>query len=110
MTKCLFRRNDGVFVGGSHWDDIEHNPATHIQVELPENPDARTKRWDGAQGVRDATAQELTDFDDAKVGAEATRQINDMKMMKALVRWVAPLVGKTPAQARSEIINVYKSL
>lgn len=41
---------------------------------------------------------------------EAARDVDNLKALKALVRWVAPLVGKTPAQARNEIIAIYKSL
>ena len=110
MTKCLFRRSDGVFIGGSRWDNIPHDPVTHVQIELPENPNPRMERWDGAAGIRDATTQEQTDFDAAKVDTEAIRDIDGMKALKALVFWVAPLVGKTPSEARSEIIAIYKTL
>lgn len=40
----------------------------------------------------------------------AARAIDGLKALKALVIWLAPLVGKTPAQARAEIIAVYKNL
>lgn len=110
MTKCLFRRSDGVFVGGSRWDDIPHDKSTHVQIELPENPNPRTQRWDNSNGLRDATAQEVADYDEADVTKAVTRELDDTKLLKAMVRWLAPLVGKTPASARSEIIAIYKSL
>ncbi len=56
--------------------------------------------------VTDKTAQEL----DAEKDAQAASEIDGGRMLKALVRWVAPLVGKTPAQARAEIIAIYKAL
>ncbi len=63
--KCLFERVTGLFESGTSFDDLEHDEATHVQITLPDYPDRRTERWDGATGVRAATAQELDDFDDA---------------------------------------------
>jgi hypothetical protein len=65
-------------------------------------PDRVTRVWT----VADKTAQELSDEQDA----EAVGAVDGMKALRALVKWVAPLVGKTPAQARSEIVAVLKSM
>lgn len=46
----------------------------------------------------------------AKPDMDATRAIDGPKALKALVIWLAPLVSKTPAQARGEIIAIYKDL
>lgn len=67
-------------------------------------------RWDGGSGVRPATAQELADYNAAKLDAEALVQIDGAKALKALLIWLAPLVGKTAIQARDEIIAIYKGL
>lgn len=56
--------------------------------------------------VVDKTAGEI----DADKTARANSEIDGMKALKALVVWLAPLVGKTPTAARKEIIAVYKSL
>ena len=64
--KCLFERATGLFIGGTSHNDLPHDIATHIQLTLPDYPDRRTERWDGAVGVRPATAQELADFDDTE--------------------------------------------
>jgi hypothetical protein len=64
--------------------------------------DRVTRTWT----VTNKTAQELSDEKDA----EAVGAVDGMKALKAVVVWVAPLVGKTPAQARSEILAIYKAL
>lgn len=61
-----------------------------------------TRAW----AVTNKTAAEI----DAEKDAQAVGEIDGLKALRALVRWVAPLVGKTPAQARSELIAIYKSL
>lgn len=110
MPKCLFERSTGLFEGGTRWDDIPHDTGTHIQLTLADYPDRRTQRWDGAMGVRAATGQEIADFDDAASTTAANTDIDTLRALKAVVIWVAPLVGKTPAQARAEIIDLYKTL
>ena len=64
--------------------------------------DRVTRVW----AVTNKTAQELSDEQDA----EAVGAVDGMKALRALVKWLAPLVGKTPAQARSEIVAVLKSM
>jgi len=65
-------------------------------------PDRVTRVWT----VTAKTAQELSDEQDA----EAVGAVDGMKAFRALVKWLAPLVGRTPAQARSEILALYKTL
>lgn len=54
--------------------------------------------------------QDILDYQAAKPDIEAVREVDGLKALKALVIWLAPLVGKTPAQARDEIIAIYKEL
>ena len=69
MPKCVFDRATNFFVSGVRWGNAAHDPVTHIQIELPEFPDPVAQRWDGGTGVRDATAQEIADFDEyGKIG------------------------------------------
>jgi hypothetical protein len=77
---------------------------------LPFTPDRRTKRYDGAGGIRDATAQEVADFDDARLSAQATQDVDGIKALRAIVLWAAEKHSITPAQARTEIIAKYKGL
>jgi len=84
MTKkCLFERATGLFKSGTSFDDILHDPVTHVQITLLDYPDLRTERWDGAVGVRAATAQELIDFDDAARDKQVTADM-DMAINKTL--------------------------
>ena len=49
------------------------------------------------------------EYDAAAPDIEAGRAVDELRILKAVVRWVAPLVGKTPAQARNEIMELYKA-
>ncbi len=83
MPRCLFERATGLYEGGTRHDDLPHDTGTHIQLLLPEYPDRRTERWDGAVGVRAATAGELTDFDDAVQDKKAVAAL-DMAINMAI--------------------------
>ena len=82
--KCLFERASGLFESGTSFDDIPHDPVTHIQLTLDDYPDRRTERWDGVEppggGTRPATAQEIADFDEAenetRAGGELATPLN----------------------------------
>ncbi|MDJ0948869.1 MAG: hypothetical protein QNJ94_08105 [Alphaproteobacteria bacterium] len=110
MPKCLFERAAGLFISGTRFDDLPHDPATHLQLELPAYPDRRTERWDGADGVRPATAQELADFDAAELDDQARQELDETKALRAMVMWTADKLGIPRAQARDEIKAIYKSL
>lgn len=58
-----------------------------------------------AYTVRDKTAQEIDDEKTVAVQAELGR-----KFIKALVKWMTPLLGKTVTEARDEIKAIYKGL
>ena len=83
MTHCKFRKADGCFIEGSRWDVPPHDDATEVVIDLPDYPDARTERWDGATGVRAATTQEMADYDDAKNDVDAQSNL-DKAINKAL--------------------------
>jgi len=74
------------------------------------HPDPRTERHDANGGKRAATAQEIADYDDMMLDDEIKDEFDTKKAMKALVLWIAPFVNKTPAQAKSELRAIYKSL
>ena len=76
MGRALFDRTTGLYTGNwSSHDDIPHDPATHIQIVLAAPPDPRSDRWDGANGVRPATAQELADIDEGEKDKTAGAQL-----------------------------------
>ncbi len=84
MTKiCLFKRSTGLFIKGTTRSDISHDTAIYIQLTLADYPERRTERWDGATGTRAATAQELTDYDDADRDARSATDL-DAAINKAL--------------------------
>lgn len=82
MPKCLFERATGLYESGTSFDDLPHDPETHIQLTLPEYPDRRTDRWDGATGVRAATAQEITNFNAAKKQVDLLSELIDALIVR----------------------------
>ncbi len=76
MFNCTFERSSGLFITSLRWRDVPHDPVTHIQLKLEVSPDRRTDRWDGALGVRSATSQELTDFDDVLAETDAANTLD----------------------------------
>lgn len=110
MPKCIFDRATGRYVGGTRYDDVPHDPATHVQVEIPEFPDRRTIRWDGATGIRAATVQEILDYDTEQVRVREQREFDDAKMLRAVALVIADLHGLTPLQMRNLIVTKYRSL
>ena len=71
---------------------------TEIKQRLEDQSirDSRRAAWQAASTARDRDAPR--------------RAIEDMKALKALVVWLAGKLNITPAQARDEIIEIYKSL
>jgi len=86
-----------------NWNGM--NPATHkrgIEV-VTINTGAKTVVVD--LPIIPKTAQEISDDKDSEVASEMNR-----KFIKAVVGWVAPLVGKTIPEAKAEIKAIYKAL
>lgn len=98
--KCLFERATGLFIGGTSFDDLPHDPTTHIQLTLPDYPDRRTERWDGSTGVRPAIAQEIADFDDAAKSVDVLSELVD-----ALIARTGLTMTDFSADARTEITD-----
>ena len=85
MPWCIFDRNTGVFVSGTRYDQLPHDPAVYVQIELPEFPDPALTRWDGASGVRPATPLERANHIDSQKTAAARTQI-DSEFLRAVTR------------------------
>ena len=84
MGKALFEKASETFTGKfSRWSDIPHDTGTHIEIEVDTEPDVRLDRWDGATGIRVATAQELADHDDALLESRAASNL-DAAINKAI--------------------------
>lgn len=101
---------DGTIRSAARWDRPAFDEATEVLLELPEMPDRAAKRWDGAAGLRDATPQELADAASIAATARETKEWDSNLLLMAVVRWLAPLVNKTPAQAKTEILTIYRGL
>jgi hypothetical protein len=115
MLYAKYRLSDNVFV--SVWRQRpDFDLATEAVQEYPEHqrPDIRLHRYDGnaPDKKRLSTAQELADFDAARLDAEATGRFDtpEAKMLKALAIWTAQKVGVPLATARAEIMTIFKGL
>lgn len=110
MAHVICRRSDGVALAALH-GTMAYDAATHVAVEvsaLP--PDLPAVRWDGATGLRAATALEQQARADELLDDESLRAIDGMRALKALALVVGDLTGQTPAQMRTRFIQRYKGL
>lgn len=121
MIKCLFDKSTALLYVASARDvDIPHDDAIHVQVELNEFPDPRTQRWDGATGIRAATAQEVDDWDDAEADTAITGQFENNKLRRLVFEIefdqenrIRVLEGKsvvTKTQYRDALVARFKAL
>lgn len=98
-----------IFKGWSRNDSISAGIG-QIVIELLDCPDFISERYDGAGGVRQATAQELADAIAAAQTVKEQREFDDQKMLKAIAIWNAQLHGLTNNQARQQILTIYRAL
>jgi hypothetical protein len=90
--------------------DAAHDPITQGVVKLSRHPKPRLERYDGAGSIRPATAQEITDYDAAQKDEQTTRQFDSEKLTKAVAIWTAQQFNIPLAQARQEILAIYRGL
>lgn len=87
MVHCLFERATGVFLGGAGGPLENDDPAGKVLLELDRYPDPRTERWDGANGVKPATAEEIATAEDEEEERQADRlDPNVRALIRALNR------------------------
>ncbi len=79
MGKAIFEKSTLLYANAwQRYGNIPHDNITHVEVDSVDVPDERTERWDGATGIRPATALELTAYDDAKKETTALA-LSDLK-------------------------------
>ncbi|MFQ5915799.1 MAG: hypothetical protein ACE5JS_21710 [Nitrospinota bacterium] len=110
MPSAVFDKATLLLRAWQRWGTPDFDAATEVAVSVPGEVDRRTERWDGATGVRPATAQEIADYYAAELDAEATAEFEGRKALKALVIYLAGKFGLSAAQARDQILSIYRSL
>lgn len=86
----------------------KHNHEPGIRTE-----DGVITAWPSTLGALPTQTQIDTwtaEYAIAKPDVDATRDVDASKALKAVVVWAAGKLGVTPAQARDEIITIYKGL
>lgn len=76
MPHCIFNRTTKCYLRGAMHDVPPHNVVEEIAIWLAVYPDPIGQRWDGATGVRNATAQELADQDNVARDDSAAASLN----------------------------------
>jgi hypothetical protein len=108
MFNWVYEIATGQFIFGG---PCEVTPgAGQAAVKLPRNPKPRTERYDGAGGIRAATAQEITNYDTAQANEQSLSRFDGEKLVKALAIWTAGKVGVPINTAKQEIFTIYKTL
>lgn len=109
MFVWIYQRATGEFLYGGPCEQA-YAPSTQGQVRLTRNPRPRTERYDGAGGVRPATAQEIADYDATQTAQREAERFDGEKLVKALAIWAAQRFGVPLATARAEIMAIYRGL
>ena len=108
MFNWIYRQADNVFLFGGPYDSA-FDSGTQGVVTLTTHPDQIKDRYDGAGGVRPATAQELLDAAALDKDDRAGKLPDEIK---ALLFWVADNLP-TPiprATARAQYKTILKGL
>ena len=104
----IYRISDGEFLAGGPFD-VTPLDGQAVLV-CPRHPIPRLERYDGAGGLRAATAQEISDYDAAQVAEQSLSRFDNEKLVKALAIWTAGKVGVPLNTAKQEILTIYKTL
>jgi hypothetical protein len=107
--KWVYDISTDAFICGGPYEPV-CNPVTQRIVELSHHPDPRTERYDGAGGIRPATAEEVSDYDVAQKDAQSLSRFDDEQLVKALAIWTAGKLNVPLAQAKQEILAIYRGL
>lgn len=76
MVRVLFDRTSLLFVGGSRWDDIPHDPNLFVQLSLNDFPDKKMVRLNAtADGTRRATPAEIQAAKNSAIGDIEIRDV-----------------------------------
>tara|TARA_Y100000310_G_scaffold216969_2_gene218047 strand:+ start:1017 stop:1412 length:396 start_codon:yes stop_codon:yes gene_type:complete len=96
MINAIFDRTTKLYLRAARWDVPEHDDATEILVELPEMPNGAKVVWDGAAGVKNATAGQKTAYSQANPPALEINRLGEILVAKGLLEQ-DDLIGDLPA-------------
>ena len=109
MFKWVYRLSDGLFLWGGPCEQ-NYDPATQGVVVLARHPKPRIDRYDGAGGIRAATAGEVSAYDLEQLQTATAREFDDRKDLKAALIWIAQKLNIPLATARAEYLAIRRSL
>jgi hypothetical protein len=109
MFKWVYDLVTNEFLHGGPCEPV-FNADTQGLVELSRNPEPRRHRYDGVNGIRPATDQEITDYDAAQLVRQSLGRFDDEKLVKALAIWTAGKLNVPPATAKQEILAILRGL
>lgn len=85
MGFILIDRTTGHPTAYAKWGHRDFDEERFLEIQVREKPANfhRLKRWDGRDGLRDATTQEIAGYDNARGNKEADSEI-DSRALKSL--------------------------
>lgn len=110
VAKYLYRKSDGVFLGGGFYDPPLTDPVNFGIAEFPDadQPNLKRHRFDPTTGKRLATAQELADAAEADLterSQRTSRQKDILATVAFIIRHKDPAAwdAMTGAQKRNAV-------
>lgn len=118
MFKWIYDLISGEFLYGGPFDG-PYDPSTQGVVKLPRNPNVRMERYDGAAGIRPASAQEISNYDASRLATTAGDRADDLALRGLAAYMVqelnviraalpVPLAPVTVQMAKTFIMNFIK--
>jgi hypothetical protein len=108
MFHWIYRLSDNEFL---HCGPCEVSAGVGQAVAvLSRNPKPRMERYDGAGGIRPATAQEIIDYDAAQATERSMESFDQEKLVKALAIWTAGKLNVPLQTAKQEVLTIYRGL
>jgi hypothetical protein len=109
MFHWVYALSTGTFLYGGPYE-APFDPVTQGVLLVDRHPKPRLERYNGAGGIRPATAQEIADYDAAALIARTAERFDSEQLVKALAIWTAQKLSVPLATAKQEILAIYRQL
>lgn len=102
MGYAIIDRATARILSWQRWNAPPHDPGTQHVVASEEPPDFETQRWDGADGLRQETTQELADRQSEQRATERVAAADLLTSATPLARALRALVAEWVMEDRAK--------
>lgn len=100
MGKCVIDKNSSKILLYSRWDEPQFDTTTQVMIEVVNPPDKVLDRWDGVNGIRRATLEELALSEQEQISSKKDPDNWDKAIQAVVIGLVSSLNAKLPKSMR----------